>query len=580
MLMPDNDLQRRPAELEAPPALVGHRGMTWLAILVFACAMQATWVGLRVLRAKSELTWDPAQHAMWGWAVWSDVASGNWLSFLYDTYRQVYWPPLHSWAMAAAMLVFGPSTFAVGLASLVAYASAGVALGVLASRAQPRYGGIAAAVTVGLWLTAGNLVHRYATVALTEMPAIAVTAGALLLLSRALERGTRSAWIWAGVGAMATYLTKTDYGIILMLATAAGVLLAARAGSQPAPLGKLVPWATAIAVLAALWFAYPAKIPATVAALVNRAQGPPTLSLAGMTYHLTQLVQQTDGFAVWGLSLLAFGATALRPRTDLLRVVTIYIVVAYLLHTLSPTKDEKHIVKVVPWLFLLTGVQAARLRAAVEASRRRGWLVAALGIALGAGALARVNELAWKAQPALPRGTDAIVEAIAARVRPGASHVMIGGFAEVSAHYVNWTVLGNNPHARVVPDPMTKTGYTREAFQEMAAGLRLRAPLLRLVEPGVEGPTFRVAHVLTRRRDQPTDAPAILERMFKLDPDRVLVLTLDPGSIWDTQDYRDFQHPGAAFVPHLRARSDLRLTEVVEFPGRGVHLFVFDRRRD
>jgi hypothetical protein len=157
--------------------------------------------------------------------------------------------------------------------------------------------------------------------------------------------------------------------------------------------------------------------------------------------------------------------------------------------------------------------------------------------------------------------------------------VVIGGFAEVSAHYVNWRVLGDDPAARVIPDPMTKTGFTREAFQDKAASLRLRVPLLRWIEPGGQGPTYRIAHVLTRRREQPTDAPAILERMFTYDPDRVLVLTVEPGSIWDTEDYRQFQHPGTAFIPHLRARADLRLTEVEEFPERGVRLFVFDRQR-
>jgi hypothetical protein len=59
--------------------------------------------------------------------------------------------------------------------------------------------------------------------------------------------------------------------------------------------------------------------------------------------------------------------------------------------------------------------------------------------------------------------------------------------------------------------------------------------------------------------------------------DRILVVALEPGSTWDTEDYRDFIHPGAAFVPHLRARPDLELAEVVGLPEHGVRVFVFDR---
>ena len=236
--------------------------------------------------------------------------------------------------------------------------------------------------------------------------------------------------------------------------------------------------------------------------------------------------------------------------------------------------------KVVPWLFLLTGILVARLRASLQVNRHQRPAVAALAIAVAALAISRVSNFLQTVRPTGPVGTEEIVAAIAERVRPEASHVMIGGFSQISPHYIHWTVLGNDPSARVVPDPMTKTGFTREAFQDKLATLRLRAPLLRLIAPAGQGPTYRIAHVPTRRREEPIDAPAILERMFTFDPDRVFVLTVEPGSRWDTEDYRSFQHAGSAFVPQLRAQSDLLLTEVLEFTDRGVRLFVFDRRRN
>jgi 4-amino-4-deoxy-L-arabinose transferase-like glycosyltransferase len=578
MSLIESELRGSPPRPEPPRTYVRAPRGAWLAILVAACVLQAAWVAGHVLAAKSAFSWDPSHHSMWGWLVWSDLTTGNWLSFLYDTYRQVYWPPLHSWMLAAAMLAFGPSVFTTGLVSLAAYSATGVLLGVLAARAERRHRVTAGAVAAGLWLTSGNLVNRYATEAYTEMPAVAVTAGALLLLARALERDTRAAWALAGAAAMVTYLTKTDYGLVLMMATVAGTLLAVRARSRPEPLRGLLPWALAVAVLAALWFAYPPKIPVTIAALVNREQGPPLLSVAGVGYHFAKLVQWTDGFVVWGLCLAAFGAAALRPRTDLVRIVVAYVAIALLLHTLSQTKDVKHVVKVVPWLFLLAGVQAARLRAVAETSRRRNAAVWLLALALGAGAYARAADFVRTTRQPQPAHAAALVEAVAARIQPQRSHVVLGAFGALSPHALTWTRVGDDPRARVVPDGMTKTGYTREAFQERMADLRRRVPALGFVEPGLDGPVYRVAYLMPRRsRDEVTDAPAILDRMGVAGADRILVVALEPGSTWDTEDYRDFIHPGAAFVPHLRARPDLELAEVVGLPEHGVRVFVFDR---
>ncbi|HEY7530356.1 MAG TPA: glycosyltransferase family 39 protein [Gemmatimonadota bacterium] len=576
--MTDIDLRDGQARPEPPRVFVRRRRSLALAALVLLCVLQALWVAIHVLAEKTAFTWDPSHHSMWGWLIWSDVATGHWLSFLYDTYRQVYWPPVHSWLLGAAMLVLGPSVFTTGLVSLVTYSAAGVLLGVLAAKAERRHALTAGAVATGLWLTAGNLVNRYATQPFTEMPAVAVTAGAMLLLVRALERGTPAAWAWAGVAAMATYLTKTDYGIILILATLSGSVLSARARGGPTDRRGLLAWALAIAVLAGMWFAFPPKIPATIGALVNREQGPPTLSVRGLAYHFGTLVDWTDGFLVWALCLAAFAASVLAPRTDLVRIVLAYVAIAFLLHTVSQTKDVKHIVKVVPWLFLLAGVQAARLRALAEGSPRRGAVIGLLTLALVAGGFARAADFVRKTHAPPPTGAAALPAAVAERIRPGRSHVVIGAFGACSPHAVSWALVGADPGARIVPDPMTKTGYTREAFHERIAELRRRVRGLGLLEPDWDGPVHRVAFLMPRgSREERTDPREILERMERFEPDRILVVALEPGSTWNTPDYRDFIHAGAAFVRPLSARADFGLTEVLEIPEHRVRVYVFDR---
>jgi len=230
-------------------------------------------------------------------------------------------------------------------------------------------------------------------------------------------------------------------------------------------------------------------------------------------------------------------------------------------------------------LFLLVGVQVARLRTTIETSPRRRLLDGLLGLALGIGALVRVGGFVGRIQPKTPNGAEAIVEAIANRIRPGSSQVVMGAFNPVSPYFVSWAVLGDNPRAQILPDPMTKTGYSREAFREKIATLRRRIPALGWLEPGGEGPIYRIAYVLPKRADDSTDAPQIIERMFRFDPDRVLVLAVGPGSPWNTKHFRLFNHPGTAFLPYLSARPDLRLTEELHFPGVDVRLMMFDRQR-
>src|SRR5262245_60778309 len=69
----------------------------------------------------SPFLWDEAAHAIRGLVIAEDLQSGDWLGFLYDTYRQVYWPPLHSWLAASEFLSWAPTPVVIRTVSLVMF---------------------------------------------------------------------------------------------------------------------------------------------------------------------------------------------------------------------------------------------------------------------------------------------------------------------------------------------------------------------------------------------------------------------------------------------------------------------------
>src|SRR6187401_3154492 len=64
---------------------------------------------------------DEAVHALKALQFADDFQRGDWLGFILDSYRQVLYPPLHSWIMAAAYLVAGPSVLSAGTVGLFCF---------------------------------------------------------------------------------------------------------------------------------------------------------------------------------------------------------------------------------------------------------------------------------------------------------------------------------------------------------------------------------------------------------------------------------------------------------------------------
>src|SRR3989454_5929118 len=103
----------------------------WMLVLSGAIATSALLFVRRVWPDPA-FAWDEAYHALYGVLIADELRQAQWLSLAYDSFLEVYWPPLHSWYLAGLFLLFGTSRVvarAGSLAALVAAAAVAYATG-------------------------------------------------------------------------------------------------------------------------------------------------------------------------------------------------------------------------------------------------------------------------------------------------------------------------------------------------------------------------------------------------------------------------------------------------------------------
>lgn len=348
--------------------------------------------------------WDEAYHALYGIVIADGLRRSQWLSVGYDTFLQVYWPPLHSWYLAALFLLFGTSRVVArtgSLAALVGAAAAAYAAGCRLAApigsertdATRTLGGLVASTGV---LAAGGVL-AVAPQAMLELLALfwLLVGCALYIRTREVRVG-RATWIGLGASVLAAYLTKANYGIVLALALICafafdgGWLALMCRGHEAASCtndqlaatrrGQLVALAT-LSVSLVFWFADPTKIAYTVRSLVNEPRGPSPTSIAGLLFYPIDLLWLAGSWPMLAYWLLVLAATVRRGplRGDSrLRFLTILLAIQFLLAEITWTKIDRHILPMVPAFALLGAAWVGRTWYTLRSRARRIVMVAAL----------------------------------------------------------------------------------------------------------------------------------------------------------------------------------------------------------
>jgi hypothetical protein len=409
--------------------------------IVAALAASVGWLVYdRAIATNPPVSWDEGAHSLFGVLVAQDMRQGDFLALAHDTYRQVYWPPIHSWLVGIGFLAFGETIAVSRGVSLAAYVLLPLALmaaaRVMYPAAESRRGWTAAAIA-GLLAVAMPALVPFASLAFLDLPALLALSSTLLaafFAERARQRPRRQ--VLVALGILAAFLLKTNYGLLLMLVFAVDRLLEVRSSPDALFSSRNRYLAIPIAIALSIWFAYPPKLAVTLRAMVNQPAGADPWTLDGLLFYPRTLLTFAGSVPMLGLLIAGFAAAWRSRRTPNVRLLLILAVLQFAIGQLHHTKEDRHLLPIVPPLVLLAASAAERLSHIVTGVRLGRVPIAPTIGALFAALLAwQVSALVTKPLPVssvrrrpLGAAQEELVSSIEAAAARGSRTLVLGTF--------------------------------------------------------------------------------------------------------------------------------------------------------
>jgi 4-amino-4-deoxy-L-arabinose transferase-like glycosyltransferase len=341
--------------------------------LILIAALFTGWriYTLMILPAGS-FRWDEAAHALRGLLIADDLQQGSWLGFLFDTYRQVYWPPLHSWLTGLAFLVAGPGMVTARICSLVAYLLTVPLLYLAARSMRIRARAIAGLSAVVLFLTSPPLIDFASQCMLEAFGLLAVSLTILIYFRVCRDDVLPQKHVLLGLCVTFAYFVKSNYGIVLLLTIAVMVILDARFRPRALLTSANYYIALPMFIIFPLWFAYPKKLTVTWEALVNVPWGvTEPYGVEGLLFYPRAFFQLSGSAWFGAMFLLSLLVAFAFWRDRKVRFLLVLIIIQMVSGELHHDKMERHILPILPALFLLAGYAAAEGWARLQGMRHR-----------------------------------------------------------------------------------------------------------------------------------------------------------------------------------------------------------------
>jgi 4-amino-4-deoxy-L-arabinose transferase-like glycosyltransferase len=453
----------------------------WVApagVVLAACA--AGWlVYTRLVLPSGPLSWDESAHALYGLLIAYDIETRDWLSLAYDTYRQVFWPPLHSWLTAVVFLAAGVSDIHARLGSVFAYALLPPILYLAGRRLGGPRGEVSGIVAAGLAMTS-PIVQTWAAQCMLDVPALVPFCATLLVWFQLVDSDAPPRrFTWVGLLILATYFARTNYAILL--AAAIGLSEATAAGFRFQRLYSARNRYLALPLVAglALWFAYPPKLAATWAALVNISPNPEeTFTRQGLLFYPRAFFFQSASPWLFALYVTAFLWGICRRGEERVRALLILILLQLILGEFHHSKASRYILPAFPAMFLLAGYLAAGWWDVVGKAlgKRWRWLGRVGPPALLVVLLAHATERARQAEPFVRphyEAAAALSRALAVVFGEAQPTMLLGTWDLKLIPPIDWGLAGRERAVSVAQAGFVGQAAQRRALRAAVKGLQL-----------------------------------------------------------------------------------------------------------
>ena len=326
-------------------------------LLVTAVSIGAGWIILKnILLPRGIFVWDETGHALKSTLFAYDLRQRDVVAFLFDTYRQVLYPPLFYWFTGLGFLIFGQSVVSASLVSLVAYVLLAPILYLSGRLLQDNFRPLGGIVAAGLFLASPPLIW-YATFSMLELFglfALGIAIAIYLWLIRSDAQPRK--YVLLGFGILFAYFTRIPYGIMLAITVVIAELVGIGLHANPKPVvRRLFFVALPMAIVLVPWFAYPPKIASTWSWLINTPTVPTPISLTALLYFPKQIVAFPDSIPLAALLLCSLFASARFVKDRRILFLITLVLVQFLLGELHHTKFARFMFPVLLPMFLLAG---------------------------------------------------------------------------------------------------------------------------------------------------------------------------------------------------------------------------------
>jgi len=545
-----------------------------LAVVVAASFAAGYVVFVKLIPFYPQPGWDEAKHTLNGALIFHDLRGRDLLAFVLDSYFQVYWPPLHSWLVAAAFLLSGPSLEAARAVSVLSFVLLAPTLFLVARIVEPRHGIVAGCLAAALALTSPGITLLAAR-AMLELPAL-LALSITMLIYCVLERNPAArpgAHALLGASVVLTYLVKTNYGVLLVITMILARLIGVRFRLHLLLTRENLYAALPLILFCLIWFAYPLKLVWTWNALVNQPWGGEQgRGLAGLLFFPRVHV---DFSGSWWMSLILWTGLAVAwavRRSPGVSFLALLALTLFLIGEFHHTKLDRHIMPMFPPMFVLTGIAGAALWDWLRAHVVRGRVVAVTVLSC----ISLFHALSLVHRDWMPKRDRtreaAVVKYVSAQVRENDPALVLNTRgANPGPPVMDWHLVSQDLLPVIAAGSTMNFNLQRWLNRQSRSApvpARVRSSLRRLLDRYDASSNTRSLHVVDQGLMSQARFEALLTTALRKHPPRTIIAMISTA---EAAPYNEaFLSPG--FSAH-----GFRQISVREFPPARTRVYVYRR---
>ena len=330
----------------------------FLFIIIASTLACASSVYLTIIKFRDiPFPWDSGAHAYEGLRIALDLKAGDMISFIGDTYRQGWWPFIHSWLLAPAFILFGNSYAVARGVSLFCFVLFVPILYGISTEMSEKHGHWIGLMTAYLALTSLPLLVLSA-MCMSEIPGLLMTFITFLFYLKAIKHQHSYLFAITGILMALTLFTKWHHGVFVILAIFITQLAITKKILSRSNFSLSLPFL----LIMIGWFIYPRHITSFFGHSTFQPQYYKFLSLGNWLFYPKSFFQVYHSFWIIAIIVaIGFLFSLRRVKDPRIRLFIIYVLIGLILMTIKLDNRDRYIITIVPAIWVLGASQLVEI---------------------------------------------------------------------------------------------------------------------------------------------------------------------------------------------------------------------------